>query len=343
MTTFQLKSRYTANDLQDFADYVESLQGQIDFKVSSRGWCYILETERLINKNQFDKVEELINTCRRRGILPIDFTAEESSRQFSGVETPNENTIVEDFGEWITAALNAPDHFTPNWWEGEEYYIQMVVEKVDLVTLFSPVCNEFHIPIANAKGWSSMFQRAEYARRFLEAENMGLQPVLLYCGDHDPDGLRISDFIKRNLEDLKNVYWSGGMRGYDPEGLIIERFGLNHEFIERHRFTWIDNLITGSGKNLASANHKNNKMPYVQQYLKEFGERKVEANVIVTKPDAARALVQEAIEGYLGDEAVNRFAQKRQLVWEEFNDFLSKSDLDVAFNKAKRIIRDYRR
>ena len=43
--------------------------------------------------------------------------------------------------------------------------------------------------------------------------------------------------------------------------------------VEKHKITWINNLITGSGKNLASPGHKNNKMPYVQEYLKTYGEK----------------------------------------------------------------------
>ena len=83
----------------------------------------------------------------------------------------------------------------------------MVVEKVDLISLFQPVCRDYKIPIANSKGWSSMLQRAEYARRFKEARDNGLQCVLLYCGDHDPDGLRIGEFLRKNLEDLNEITW----------------------------------------------------------------------------------------------------------------------------------------
>src|SRR5690606_38765788 len=105
--------------------------------------------------------------------------------------------------------------------------------KVDLVTLFSPVCKKYKIPIANSKGWSSMLQRAEYARRFQEARDKGLKCVLLYCGDHDPDGLRIGEFLRKNLQDLNDIKWEDGEIGYDAKDLIIDRFGLNYDFIEK--------------------------------------------------------------------------------------------------------------
>jgi hypothetical protein len=234
----ELPTRATNEGLQRFAELVKEIQNKIGFHISSRGWCYQLETERYINKDQFDKVENLINECRKRGILPIDFTAEEEGRKFSGVETPNSNSPPEEMKEWIEYLLTTETFgYTPDWWAGEKYYIQMLVEKIDLKTLFEPVCKIYHIPIATSKGWSSMLQRAIYAQRFKQAEDDGLQPVLLYCGDHDPDGLRISDFIRTNLEDLQNIVWDSGDEGYNPDGLKITRFGLDHDFIEEHKLT----------------------------------------------------------------------------------------------------------
>lgn len=324
-------------DLERFSDFMKETSETIGFRVSARGWAYILEQKRFINKDQFDKVSNAINKCRKNGLLPIDFTAEESARDFSGVEKPEENNIIDDFGSWLSASYNAADHYTPDWWDGEKFYIQMVVEKIDLVTLFKPICEEYHIPIANSKGWSSMLQRAEYARRFAEAEEKGLRCVLLYCGDHDPDGLRISEFIRKNLSDLKDVEWDDGTFGYDPEHLTIDRFGLNYDFIQKNGFSWIDNLITGSGKNLASPDHKNFKMPYVQSYLKSIGERKCEANAIVVLPDIAQNLVRVNIERYLGEEAKDRFKIKRDKVKEELDEFLEDSGsgslLEEIFNK----------
>jgi hypothetical protein len=321
-------------DLEEFVEYLQDISNEIGFKVSSRGWCYLLETRRLINKDEFDKVNELINKCRRKGLLPIDFVMEESAREFHNVEEPDDEGIIKKFGRYLNIARHAPEFYTPDWWEGEEYYIQMVVEKIDLVTLFEPVCEEYHLCIANSKGWSSMLQRAEYARRFAEAEQRGLKCVLLYAGDHDPDGLRISEFIRKNLYDLKDIVWDDGLEGYDPTDLIIERFGLNYDFIEENNLTWIDNLITGSKKNLASPTHKNFKMAYVQEYLHTIGERKCEANAIITMPDVARDLVREAIEKYVGPDAKDRFEEKRQVVRDEFDDFLETSGLGQPLDSA---------
>ena len=331
---FDLTKKATNDRLTEFADKIQELSSRIGFKVSSRGWCYQLETERIINKDEFDKVESWINKCRKKGILPIDFTAEEEGRKFSCVEKPHINSPVQEMREWIECSMNSHKYYTPDWWIGEDYYIQMLVEKVDLKTLFMPVCKKYHIPIATSKGWSSMLQRAEYARRFKEAEDKGIRCVLLYCGDHDPDGLRISDCIRKNIADLENVEWSDGMDGYDPEDLIIKRFGLDSGFIEKHNLTWINNLITGSGKNLASPTHKNNGMPYVQEYISTYGVRKCEANAIIPMPEIAREFVEDAIIDFVGYDALERFDNKRKKVIDELTEFKEKTGLQKSLQKA---------
>jgi hypothetical protein len=328
----------TEANLRRFADQLIELSNQIGFKISARGWCYQLESARLINKDQFDRVVNIINTCRKRGIIPIDFTAEEEGRQFSGVEEPEERTPLEYLKACLETPLNCHRWYTPDWWEDEEYYIQMLVEKIDLKTLFSPVCEKYHIPIATSKGWSSMLQRAVYAKRFKEAEDNGLQCVLLYCGDHDPDGLRISDFIRSNLIDIQNINWENGNEGYNPENLQIQRFGLDADFIYQHELTWIDNLITGSGMNLASPTHRNYKMPYVQEYIKKFGIKKCEANAIIPIPEEAKNLVESSIISFVGENALDRFAEKRQNIKEQMDEVRIKTGLSRSIAKAIKLI-----
>lgn len=324
---FDFNRKFTREVLQEFSDILENMQHQINFKVSSRGWCYLMEQAGFINKSQFGKVDMAINRCRKEGYLPVDFVAEEDARAFQGVIKPSEGDVSDTLDWMLRDVLNGAKYFLPDYWEDEEYYIQVVVEKIDLKTLFAPVCAKYKIPIANAKGWSSILQRAEYARRFKEAEDMGLKCVLLYCGDHDPDGLRISDTMRKNLRDIKDIEWADGFSGYDPVNLQIERFGLNYDFIKKNNYTWIDNLITGSGMNLASQTHKNNRLPYVQDYLSRIGERKCEANAIVTTPAVAKALMQGEIERWLGADSLDRFAKKDTIVKVAYHKVLQETGL----------------
>jgi hypothetical protein len=171
----------------------------------------------------------------------------DEGRIFDCVEIPDTLSPVQYFINQLKGVMTVVDRYTPDWWDEEEYYLQMLVEKIDLKTLFLPICKKYHIPIATAKGWSSLNQRGEMAERYKKAEERGLKPILLYCGDHDPWGYEISNKLMTNLQDIvKNTHW-------DPKNLIINRFGLNYDFIEDNHLTWIDNLITSAG---ARANDK---------------------------------------------------------------------------------------
>ncbi len=120
-------------------------------------------------------------------------------------------------------------------------------------------------------------------RRFEYWESRGKRIILLYCGDHDPGGFRIADFIRSNMMDMANAV------GWSPDNLIIDRFGLHASFVDRHKLTWIDNLHTSKGLlPLDHPNHRDHEKAYVQDYLKRFGARKVEATALVRRPAAAR-------------------------------------------------------
>lgn len=337
---FDITKRGNMENLKLFAEEIMRISDKIGMKSSARGWCYLMEVEGFITKDEFDRVEGLINSCRKKGILPIDFISEEGKRDFSGVEKPNNDSPIQNMRKWITYAMESEDMYTPDWWIGEEYYIQMIVEKIDLKTLFSPICEEYHIPIATSSGWSSMLQRAIYSRRFKDAERKGLKPVLLYCGDHDPDGLRISEFLRKNLEDLRDIEWEDGEGGFNPVNLEIVRFGLNYDFIEKHKFTWIDNLVTGSkkGLDLSSPSHRNYNMIYVQDYLKKIGAKKCEANVLMTVPDLASELVRDSIIEYLGDDSLDRFQEKTDAVQKIVDDFREKTGLNKSLQEALDLI-----
>jgi hypothetical protein len=153
-------------------------------------------------------------------------------------------------------------------------------------------------------------------RRFQQWEAKGKQCVLLYCGDHDPGGLHISDFLRSNLEGLDQA------TGWSPRNLIIDRLGLDYDFIEVNGLTWIDNVETSSGKSLADPKHPDHFKPYVQSYLKRFGARKVEANALVARPDAGRELCRQAILRYVPNTAIANYNKQLAAVREKLRQAL---------------------
>jgi hypothetical protein len=289
-------ARYEA-DRDAFCEAIKELRSTVGFTVSSRGWCYILE-EHGLAKGDFDAAQTVINDCRKAGLLPLEICADDENRAFDGLEALDDPD-PDSRAEVIVGTLRYRHlYYTPfSFWRDQDCYIQMMVEKIDLKTLFAPVCSKYCIPIANCRGWSDINSRAAMMRRFAKHESEGKQCILLYCGDHDPVGLNISDTLRSNMHDLQAAV------GWSPDSLIIDRFGLNVEFISEQHLSWIDGLETGSGKDLADPRHPDHWKPYVQDYLCRFDARKVEANALVVRPSAARELCRQAILRYLPENA----------------------------------------
>jgi len=301
-------------ELQRFCGLIREINSRLDFKVSSRGWCYLLEDHGL-DKGQFDDAQKLIAECRRRRLLPMDIVAEDDARAFENVERELDESDAGEFAASILATVEQwHEDYTPiSFWDDKDIFLAMVVEKIDLRTLFSPICAEFRIPIANARGWSDLNLRWRILEMMREHVAAGRRFVLLYCGDHDPAGLNISKGLRKNLSELlTHSEWLELM-----DHLTVDRFGLNADFITKHRLTWINNLKTGSGGDLADQHHKDHKSDYVQNYLRAYGARKVEANALVVRPDAGRKLCRNTILKYLPADAPDNYRETLETYREE--------------------------
>jgi DNA-directed RNA polymerase subunit RPC12/RpoP len=270
-------------------------------KYSGRGWCYLLEGLGKIDKDEFAKCEKAINDCRKIGLLPIDFTAEDQdeTRRFAGIhEASNPTVLLENLRNDINDMLETLPIYTTDYWIDEKYYLMMCVEKGDLRNLFKPICDEYHIPIVSSKGWAPILLRYHIAKLCIKAEDRGLAPVLLLFYDHDPAGLKITNSFRKGLHDISRSV------GWRPLGIIIERFGLNREEIEKYNLTWIENIKTGSGREARDP-----------AYIREFGNRKCEANALFKNDEtlkAAEKICRAAIEKYYGADALERFHEKEK-------------------------------
>jgi len=304
-------------DLRAFCDRILQFKSRLDFQVGGRGWCYLLEGEHVVTKGEFDDAERLITRCRKDGYLPLDICAEDGKRVAEGIEELDDPDIEAKVNGIVNYINNAHLYYEPfSFWENLHVYVEVAVEKADLKSLFSRVTNEYHMVIQNVGGWADLNVRAGMMRRFQKWETKNKRCVLLYCGDHDPGGLRISDFLHANLAEL------GQAVGWSPEDLAIDRFGLDYDFIEVNGLTWIDNLETTSGKRLADPKHPDHRKSYVQDYLRRFGARKVEANALVARPEAGRELCRQAILRYVPGNAIAKYEARLAALREELRQAL---------------------
>ncbi|MBF0259150.1 MAG: hypothetical protein HQK62_09975 [Desulfamplus sp.] len=283
-----------------FCEALIEIQSTLDFKISSRGWCYQLEDLAGLSKSDFDVAQNLINECRKNGMLPLNFTAHDEARALQGGSTYTDEETPEEYVKYqVEQIMGTYKHYNPKCLQDfHNYGIVVMVEKIDLVGLFAPVCERYNVPIFNARGWSDINSRGDLLvemLKFLEQKKICL---VLYCGDHDPAGLNISDMLPKNLKDVEQAV------AVDSSLIRVERFGLDYDFIEQNHLSWIDNLDTSNPDtpSLDNPKHPDHTKPYVQDYLKRFGVRKCEANSLVVRHEAGRQLLTDTLSQYISDE-----------------------------------------
>lgn len=321
---------------QEIADQLIAMRKEIGPGYGTRDWCYFMEPQGL-DKSNFDAFEKLLSSLRKADgeqppLLPVDFAAEDVARQFQCLETLDSSN-AEDEQAVIKRSV---DQWIDNWnpdsfWDEQSTALFLFVEKIGLVTLFKEICSRYKIPVCNSKGWSDINSRARFLRMAQPHLAAGRDVVMLYCGDFDPAGIRISNKLVKNLTDLEGAFFADGVKLRGTGRVKVHRFGLSFEQIQEYRFPWIDNLLTGKrpGRkqlSLGDRTHPNFADADYQRYFRDYCEgelvddvwvptspRKCEANVLVTQPDVANRLLLDAIHHYIDINAVELFEEQRQM------------------------------
>lgn len=275
---------------QRMGEAIEALSAETGYRFGPRGWAYYAEGLGLITKGEFDRFEKLLTDMRKDGELDPDVIEPDASRtatnvgDFDAATAPPEayaRAAVADIGEQLRGWAEA---FHANgYWDDLDFYVEMIVEKKDLVQIFKSTADRYNIRITNGKGDTDIHTRLAMLKRFRDHAEAGRECVLLAVGDHDPKGRHIVEGLKRTIMSCANI------KGLDwdyPEFEVVN-VGLNVDQVERLGLMKIDNLETGGGRDLSDASHPDHFKPYVQDYIREFGVWKCEAklwSVIRRKP-----------------------------------------------------------
>src|SRR5262245_30052227 len=125
------RERYDA-DCRQFAKLLLEIDSRIDFKASSRGWGYILENDHGLAKGDFDRAQDISNDLRKNGMLPIDFTADDGTREASNEETLHDSDPAEHAGQMAEWLRQWEDYRPVSFWDNQHTYVEVFVEKIDL-------------------------------------------------------------------------------------------------------------------------------------------------------------------------------------------------------------------
>lgn len=292
---------------------MRSYVARLGFAPVARSWLYAFESEGVIAKGEFTWAGKWLADRRKEGLIPFHLVGADTTRALTGCDIYDaEETPREYINRQLRESLEEAKRYWPSsYWKHQTYFPIIWTEKRDLIKLFEPELPDAVRRFAS-KGQADVNSRVALIKECQWAEEKGLEPVILYCGDLDPMGMQISNGIVENLSPLAEVLdWGSGLAAMLEGGRIV-RFGLNADFVDRNGLLWIDGLETSSGENLADPRHNHHKFPYVQSYLQNYGERKVEANALIARPQAARYLISEELWEWLDRDGHNQWESENE-------------------------------
>jgi hypothetical protein len=163
----------------------------------------------------------------------------------------------------------------------QEYYLEIWVEKDALATIFTRAAEEYSIPVAVCKGYTSVTMLHSYIQRLKKAIGYPgnwkpysrRQPVILYFGDFDPSGVQMLQATKETLE-----------QDMDRPGIIYHRAALNEEDIEQYNLPAAPDALKPQD-------------PRAKDFVNKYGNISVELDAL--HPEIIINKTKEAIQDFM--------------------------------------------
>lgn len=107
--------------------------------------------------------------------------------------------------------------YASNWWQQQDSYVEVWIEKDALVGVIESVCDQFQVPYFSCRGYTSQSEMWEAAQRLerkgARSDSPDRNLVIIHLGDHDPSGIdmtrdieaRLNEFMENQSVDVKRI------------------------------------------------------------------------------------------------------------------------------------------
>jgi len=154
---------------------------QIYYRLVSIGYP---KTEQFYNKSQ-----RAIKDMRERGVLPFELIAD-NSRSFYRPDTHRD----------LTSLLKEQHrYYRKDFWDSQDSYIEIWLEKEALRSVFASVTFEFQIPLYVSKGFTSL--SFVYAASE-EIKRINKDAYIYLFTDYDPSGMIVAQTIEKRMREF---------------------------------------------------------------------------------------------------------------------------------------------
>jgi hypothetical protein len=164
------------------------------------------------SEKSYKRVGSIINDARLAGLLSWE-AIEDRGRE---LHKPSSWSGPAEILETVTRA------YARDRWEGQEYRVEVWVEKQALEAVIGQAANARGCPHFACKGYTSQSEMWRAAMRFAEYRENGQEPIIIHLGDHDPSGIDMTRDITQRINDVFGV------------DVHVERIALNFDQIEEY-------------------------------------------------------------------------------------------------------------
>jgi hypothetical protein len=156
------------------------------------------------SQKAYKQVGDIIANARLDGSFPLSWLCDRTREAKEG-DVTNTWLDVADSARAAARTLHSlPTKFIRQAvWRNQSEYVMVAVEKEALAGVFEGPCNALGVPWLVCRGYPSISTAYETATHYREATEHRGRPyddfVIIYFGDHDPDGLEIPDSLARQV------------------------------------------------------------------------------------------------------------------------------------------------
>ncbi|MCK5617577.1 hypothetical protein KAR91_87745 [Candidatus Pacearchaeota archaeon] len=139
-------------------------------------------------QSEYKRLGKIVSDGRLAGLIDW-YAIEDRTRNRKG------NQHWNDPGEIVKAAARG---FMMDRWEGQDYHVEVWIEKEALLGIITSVCKKLDVSYFACKGFVSQSEMWSASQR-LEAYK---KPVIIHLGDHDPSGIDMT----RDIGDRHEIF-----------------------------------------------------------------------------------------------------------------------------------------
>lgn len=152
----------------------------------------------------YKRIGVALTAGRYSGAYPVEWLEDRGRTVHSGDVLRNSTNVEDALRSAANELRDAPDDWLGrSRWYAQPVHVSVWVEKEALLGVFDRPCNRLGVSYFACKGYPSVSALKSWLDQVEETSEHTERAVVLYFGDHDPDGFEIPRSAERNIEKLR--------------------------------------------------------------------------------------------------------------------------------------------